>query len=468
MADVVCFGDLLIDFVPTVTGTGPGRCAGLRQGAGRGCRQRRRRAWPGWASSSAFMGKVGDDPFGHFLAAHAGGRGRRRGAACASSRGPAPPWPSSPCAPTASASSCSTATPAPTCCSRPTRSTQSAIAARPRLPLRFDQPGRRAAARDGAARRRAWPRPPASSISYDVNLRLPLVAGRRQPPGRHPRRAWPRPHIVKLSDDELDFLTGSREPASASAAALARRAAARRADHGRQGLHPDDRPGPAARAQHPGHGRRHHRRRRRLRGRAAGGPPRAQRAARRRLRWSRSAASPTPWARSPPPSAAPSRPCRHGAGSRRPCASTRQRPKHDRTASSRSSLSTSSSSAARATLRMRKLLPGLYHRDVDGQMPRQPDHRRRPQRARPRGLSGSGSRRPAASTWREELRPGRCRELRWAGSTYVHARRRRRSRAGTTWPGLLPAARIGCGCSISPPRPTCSGPICQSAGAPGS
>ena len=59
MADVVCFGDLLIDFVPTVTGTGLGRRAGFRQGAGRCGGQRRRgpgparvSAAPSWARSA--------------------------------------------------------------------------------------------------------------------------------------------------------------------------------------------------------------------------------------------------------------------------------------------------------------------------------------------------------------------------------------------------------------------------------
>ncbi|MDS4019408.1 MAG: PfkB family carbohydrate kinase [Candidatus Competibacter sp.] len=67
MADAICLGELLIDFVPTVTGTGlidapafikaPGGAPGnVAVGLARlGVR-------------SAFMGKVGDDPFGRFLA----------------------------------------------------------------------------------------------------------------------------------------------------------------------------------------------------------------------------------------------------------------------------------------------------------------------------------------------------------------------------------------------------------------
>lgn len=67
MADIVCFGDLLIDFVPTVSGTGlahapafkkapGGAAANVAVGAARlGC-------------TAAFMGKVGSDPFGRYLA----------------------------------------------------------------------------------------------------------------------------------------------------------------------------------------------------------------------------------------------------------------------------------------------------------------------------------------------------------------------------------------------------------------
>ncbi|MFO1419546.1 MAG: PfkB family carbohydrate kinase [Candidatus Competibacteraceae bacterium] len=67
MADAICLGELLIDLVPTVTGTGltdapafikaPGGAPGnVAVGLAR------------LGVSSAFMGKVGDDAFGHFLA----------------------------------------------------------------------------------------------------------------------------------------------------------------------------------------------------------------------------------------------------------------------------------------------------------------------------------------------------------------------------------------------------------------
>ena len=67
MADAICLGELLIDFVPTVTPTtlidapafvkAPGGApANVAVGLAR------------LGTPSAFMGKVGDDPFGHFLA----------------------------------------------------------------------------------------------------------------------------------------------------------------------------------------------------------------------------------------------------------------------------------------------------------------------------------------------------------------------------------------------------------------
>lgn len=67
MAHAICLGELLIDFVPTVTGTGlidapafiraPGGAPGnVAVGLAR------------LGVQSAFMGKVGDDAFGHFLA----------------------------------------------------------------------------------------------------------------------------------------------------------------------------------------------------------------------------------------------------------------------------------------------------------------------------------------------------------------------------------------------------------------
>ena len=85
MADVVCFGDLLIDFVPTVTGTGLADAPAFVKAPG-GAAANVAVGLARLGVASAFMGKVGDDPFGHFLADTLRGRGRRRRAACASSR----------------------------------------------------------------------------------------------------------------------------------------------------------------------------------------------------------------------------------------------------------------------------------------------------------------------------------------------------------------------------------------------
>jgi fructokinase len=67
MADAICLGELLIDFVPTVTGTDLLEAPAFKKAPG---------GAPGNVAvglvrlgvKSAFMGKVGDDAFGHFLA----------------------------------------------------------------------------------------------------------------------------------------------------------------------------------------------------------------------------------------------------------------------------------------------------------------------------------------------------------------------------------------------------------------
>lgn len=66
MSDAICLGELLIDFVPTVTGTDLASAPAFQKAAG---------GAPGNVAvglqqlgiDTAFVGKVGDDPFGHFL-----------------------------------------------------------------------------------------------------------------------------------------------------------------------------------------------------------------------------------------------------------------------------------------------------------------------------------------------------------------------------------------------------------------
>ena len=67
MADVVCLGELLIDFVPTVTGTSLIDAPAFKKAPG-GAPANVAVGLARLGTSAAFMGKVGDDPFGHFLA----------------------------------------------------------------------------------------------------------------------------------------------------------------------------------------------------------------------------------------------------------------------------------------------------------------------------------------------------------------------------------------------------------------
>ncbi|HYZ60998.1 MAG TPA: PfkB family carbohydrate kinase [Acetobacteraceae bacterium] len=67
MADVVCLGEALIDFVPLVTGTGLAGAEVFRKAAG-GAPANVAAGLARLGVSSAFMGMVGEDGFGHFLA----------------------------------------------------------------------------------------------------------------------------------------------------------------------------------------------------------------------------------------------------------------------------------------------------------------------------------------------------------------------------------------------------------------
>jgi fructokinase len=67
MTDVVCLGELLIDFVPTVTGTSLIEAPAFKKAPG-GAPANVAVGLARLGVASAFMGKVGDDPFGRFLA----------------------------------------------------------------------------------------------------------------------------------------------------------------------------------------------------------------------------------------------------------------------------------------------------------------------------------------------------------------------------------------------------------------
>lgn len=66
MADVVCIGELLIDFVPTLTPTTLIEAPAFKKAPG-GAPANVAVGLARLGVQSAFMGKVGEDPFGHFL-----------------------------------------------------------------------------------------------------------------------------------------------------------------------------------------------------------------------------------------------------------------------------------------------------------------------------------------------------------------------------------------------------------------
>jgi len=67
VAEVICLGELLIDFVPTVTGVGLAGAETFRKAAG-GAPANVAVGLARLGVSSAFLGMVGEDGFGHFLA----------------------------------------------------------------------------------------------------------------------------------------------------------------------------------------------------------------------------------------------------------------------------------------------------------------------------------------------------------------------------------------------------------------
>lgn len=204
MAAAICLGELLIDFVPTVTGTGltdapafikaPGGAPGnVAVGLAR------------LGVASAFMGKVGDDAFGHFLADTLAEAGVDVGPLCFSSE-----------ARTALAFVSLRADgerefmfyrhPSADMLFTPREVDMDAIGQAKLLHFGsislISEPSRSATlyAVDAA-------RATGCLVSYDPNLRLPLW-----PDAEAARKGMllglSKAHIVKLSDDESAFLTG--------------------------------------------------------------------------------------------------------------------------------------------------------------------------------------------------------------------------------------------------------------------
>ena len=208
MADVVCVGDLLIDFVPTVTGTGLTDAPAFAKAPG-GAAANVAVGLARLGVSSAFVGKVGDDPFGHFLADVLRQEGVDTG-----------PLRFEPRARTALAFVSLRADgerefmfyrhPSADMLFVPVEVDRAVVEAA--KILHFDSislasPNPRAAslfAADCASGAGAI-------VSYDVNLRLPLwpdAASAQE----GIRVGLAKARIVQLSDDELEFLTGRREP----------------------------------------------------------------------------------------------------------------------------------------------------------------------------------------------------------------------------------------------------------------
>ena len=67
MTDAICLGELLVDFVPTETGKDLIEASTFKKAAG-GAPATVAVGLKRLGISSGFMGKVGEDPFGRFLA----------------------------------------------------------------------------------------------------------------------------------------------------------------------------------------------------------------------------------------------------------------------------------------------------------------------------------------------------------------------------------------------------------------
>ncbi|MDH3661085.1 MAG: PfkB family carbohydrate kinase [Alphaproteobacteria bacterium] len=208
MPDVVCFGDLLMDFVPTASGLDfadlptfmpvpGGAAANVAVGLAK------------LGVASGFIGKVGDEPFGHVLIDTL----KREGVDVSSIRLESK-------ARTALAFVTLTADgerdfmfyrhPSADMLFTPDEVDLASIERADifhfdSISLASPQP--RETALFAASKAKAW----GKLISYDVNLRLPLWQSDEQ--AKHGiLEGMQYAEIVKLSDDELDFLTGSRAP----------------------------------------------------------------------------------------------------------------------------------------------------------------------------------------------------------------------------------------------------------------
>jgi len=210
MADVLCCGDLLIDFVPTQSGLELADVPAFERAAG-GAAANVAVGLARLGAKSAFMGKVGDDAFGHYL----GGVLEADGVDISPLRFEAK-------ARTALAFVTLKADgerdflfyrhPSADMLFRPDEVDEIAVA-RARI-FHFDSislasSGPRRTVLHAADLALAKDK----LVSYDVNLRLPLWES-ADAARTGIRQGLLKAHMVKLSEDELEFLTGSRDPSS--------------------------------------------------------------------------------------------------------------------------------------------------------------------------------------------------------------------------------------------------------------
>ena len=206
MTDVVCFGDLLIDFVPTESGQPLAEVQTFRRAPG-GAAANVAVGLARLGAKSAFMGKVGDDVFGHVLADTLRNEGVDTGPLRFDDR-----------ARTALAFVSLKADgerdflfyrhPSADMLFTTEEVDQEAIARAP--VFHFDSismaaPGPRETVLFAADRARQA----GKLVSFDANLRLPLWASADDARAGI-RQGLERATIAKFSDDELDFMTGSR------------------------------------------------------------------------------------------------------------------------------------------------------------------------------------------------------------------------------------------------------------------
>jgi fructokinase len=213
MADVICLGELLIDFVPTVTPTSLVDAPAFKKAPG-GAPANVAVCLARLGVSSAFMGKVGDDPFGRFLADTLAGAGVDVGCLLFTAQ-----------ARTALAFVSLRADgdrefmfyrhPSADMLFTPEEVDTAALGAAQALHYgsisMISEPSRSATLYAIEVARRSG-----GLISCDPNLRLPLW-----PDAASARdgmlQALSKAQVVKISDSELKFLTGSDDPSAARA-----------------------------------------------------------------------------------------------------------------------------------------------------------------------------------------------------------------------------------------------------------